>query len=99
MRTCPSCGGVIGRDCFNPVECAHISNSIQEDHINRLEALAATEKHFLDLTKEEQEARNEYDLKEMKMYYGSWQELRAIIDNLEANENEAAWERAQNRDL
>jgi hypothetical protein len=26
MNRCPSCGGVIGRDCFNPVECAAISS-------------------------------------------------------------------------
>ncbi|HEY6731959.1 MAG TPA: hypothetical protein VI039_13165 [Solirubrobacterales bacterium] len=25
MGTCPSCGGVLGRDCFNPEECATIS--------------------------------------------------------------------------
>lgn len=25
---CPSCGGVIGRDCFNPVECAWITQSM-----------------------------------------------------------------------
>lgn len=25
MSTCQSCGGVIGRDCFNPDECAWIT--------------------------------------------------------------------------
>ncbi len=25
MRSCPSCGGIIGRDCFNAVECAEIT--------------------------------------------------------------------------
>lgn len=25
MRSCPSCGGIIGLDCFNPVECAEIT--------------------------------------------------------------------------
>jgi hypothetical protein len=25
MSSCPGCGGVIGRDCFNPEECAWIS--------------------------------------------------------------------------
>jgi len=24
MPNCPSCGGVVGRDCFNPEECAWI---------------------------------------------------------------------------
>ncbi len=25
MSLCPSCGGVLGRDCYNPTECAQIS--------------------------------------------------------------------------
>jgi len=25
MSRCPSCGGVIGKDCYNPTECAQIS--------------------------------------------------------------------------
>ena len=25
MSVCQSCGGIIGRDCFNPVECAEIT--------------------------------------------------------------------------
>ena len=31
MSTCPSCGGVINRDCYNPIECAQISSS-QDQH-------------------------------------------------------------------
>lgn len=26
MSRCPTCGGVLGRDCFNPIECAQISD-------------------------------------------------------------------------
>lgn len=36
MSTCPGCGGIIGRDCFNPTECVNIGNSIQEDQIRRM---------------------------------------------------------------
>jgi len=25
-RACPSCGGIVGRDCFNPMECAIITH-------------------------------------------------------------------------
>lgn len=32
MRNCPSCGGLIGRDCFNPVECAWITQSMNEQY-------------------------------------------------------------------
>ena len=32
-------------------------------------------------------------LRDMQCWYGSWKELREIIDQLEDNENEAAFER------
>lgn len=28
MTTCPSCGGLLGRDCFNPQECAEITSDM-----------------------------------------------------------------------
>jgi hypothetical protein len=31
MSTCPGCGGVVGRDCFNPSECEWISRSMEAD--------------------------------------------------------------------
>lgn len=34
MSTCRSCGGVIGRDCFNPVECEWIGHQ-QEAEAHR----------------------------------------------------------------
>ena len=43
MRTCPSCGGIIGRDCFNPEECAWIGEQqerqAQQDLESRIAAL------------------------------------------------------------
>lgn len=56
------------------------------------------EKHFCDLSKEEQQDINELDLRELKGYYGSWDEVRKLIDQLEDNDNEAAYERFTNRD-
>ena len=53
------------------------------------------EKHFTELTKEEQQAQNEYDLREMKLYYGSWDSLRKIIDELEEADYHRAWEKHQ----
>jgi hypothetical protein len=32
MATCNGCGGIIGRDCFNPQECEWISRSMEIDH-------------------------------------------------------------------
>lgn len=28
MKTCQSCGGVLGRDCFNEIECAQITHAM-----------------------------------------------------------------------
>ena len=28
---CPSCGGVLGIDCFNPIECAAITHMMQRE--------------------------------------------------------------------
>lgn len=28
MSRCQGCGGVVGRDCFNPVECLQIAQSM-----------------------------------------------------------------------
>lgn len=30
MATCQSCGGVIGRDCFNPQECQWIADQMDQ---------------------------------------------------------------------
>ena len=36
MVCCPSCGGVIGRDCWNPQECAWITQQmIADDAVRR----------------------------------------------------------------
>ena len=35
-RICNGCGGVVGRDCFNPVECEWISHSMDmEEAVER----------------------------------------------------------------
>lgn len=54
-------------------------------------------KHFLGLTREEQEQVNETDLKEIAHYYGGWENLKAVIKRLEEGDNEAAAERYFNR--
>lgn len=32
MSTCPGCGGVVGRDCWNPQECEWISRDMERRH-------------------------------------------------------------------
>lgn len=56
-----------------------------------------TEKHFLDMTKDEQEKINKLDIVELMHYYGGWSELKKVIESMEDNHNEAAWERSQNQ--
>jgi hypothetical protein len=31
MRICNGCGGIIGRDCYNTVECMDIARQLQND--------------------------------------------------------------------
>lgn len=51
------------------------------------------QKHFTELPLEEQIAINHKDLRELRDYYGGWDNLRAVIKDLEDNDNEAAYER------
>jgi len=32
VSTCHGCGGVVGRDCYNPVECEMIAREMQHQH-------------------------------------------------------------------
>ena len=34
MSRCNSCQGILGRDCFNPQECAEISRSMEQNQID-----------------------------------------------------------------
>lgn len=57
MATCNGCGGVIGRDCFNPVECEQIALSIDRDYArSAMEEYAAQEVEHK--TKQLQEERD-----------------------------------------
>jgi hypothetical protein len=51
------------------------------------------EKYKLKLEQEIQESQNRADLREIANFYGGWDELRAVIKELEDNDNEAAFER------
>ena len=33
MSVCPSCGGIVGRDCFNPEESAWITREMQRESV------------------------------------------------------------------
>ena len=35
MNICQSCGGILGRDCFNPIECAQITQSLEINQQSR----------------------------------------------------------------
>lgn len=47
MERCPSCGGILGRDCFNPVECANITASIYNQDVDDLHRQIEILKHAL----------------------------------------------------
>jgi hypothetical protein len=45
------------------------------------------------ITTDEVKDQIKSDLKEMALYYGSWDALRKVIESLENNENEDAYEK------
>lgn len=51
--------------------------------------LITFEKHFTELPLDEQHRINHSDLRELRDYYGGWDNLRAVIKDLEDNDNEA----------
>lgn len=50
MARCPHCGGVIGRDCFNPVECGWITQQMDAkyavDDYKRSQQEKAEKEHY-----------------------------------------------------
>lgn len=52
MSVCQACGGVIGRDCWNPRECAEITDQMgQEDWQARAQAAEALVSDLLEALK------------------------------------------------
>lgn len=51
---------------------------------------------FINMSNDQIKEQNEFDLKEMAHWYGGFDELRKIIDRLEENANDAAYERSLN---
>lgn len=56
-----------------------------------------TDKTFDQMTPEQLEEIVHAELKELAHWYGGWDKIREMIDMLEDNENEAAFERSQNK--
>lgn len=51
MRMCQGCGGVLGRDCYNEMECISISQSSQSSLEYRVEVLEQTVFKLIDMLK------------------------------------------------
>ena len=45
---CNSCGGIIGRDCFNPEECAYISERIEAKRVHEQERYINSQQQKID---------------------------------------------------
>ncbi len=64
MRTCPSCGGIVGRDCFNPIECAMIGHAQEQQRMRVMQDLIDSNNRLIKL----QERANEVGLEEAINY-------------------------------
>ena len=83
--------------CFVVQLCSTFDSTLRQTTMkNHLSEIAPGQKVFLDLTPEQQEDQIRFDLAEIKNYLGSWDELRKLIDQLEENEAEAAFNRSNN---
>lgn len=51
MTTCPTCGGTIGVDCFNPEECAYITEAMNREQ-GRADAAAQYQDDLATLTQQ-----------------------------------------------
>lgn len=60
MRHCDSCGGVLGRDCFNPIECAQITRSMEQDTSQDLARANSKYNTLLSTVKAMREAQKSY---------------------------------------
>jgi DNA repair protein RadC len=61
-KHCPSCGGVIGLDCFNPRECMEITvsqASQYEDYVQLVPNLLAEKQRLCEVVKVQTEALKE----------------------------------------
>lgn len=76
--------------------------SLSENHSLGYSALEHARKLVFhvetELAKPTTEEEIKEDLREIKDWFGGWPELRKEIESMEDNDNEAAWERSQNRD-
>lgn len=66
MRNCPSCGGIIGRDCFNPIECAWIMQQINaqyavDDFVNKMNRDYERERNDLAVREYEKQQLDDYE--------------------------------------
>lgn len=74
---------------------SELRSDMHKKYSQELIALNAFRKQydFQGMSTEEQEDSIEKDLREIKDYYGDWKQVREVIDNLEDNDNERAYER------
>lgn len=52
MSRCSGCGGVVGRDCFNPVECLWITDSINADNEQKAQQYDTVQYEYTNLRHE-----------------------------------------------
>jgi hypothetical protein len=68
MATCSGCGGIIGRDCFNPVECEQISHEMDVEAEINAERKRLEQANYKQLEQERIAHIERY----FKNYPGSW---------------------------
>lgn len=85
------------KDQIIAVSVAKIGHAPTTEYWQTLNAAEETLKEvdYSDKTTEQMAEINAADLREMAHYYGGWDELIKIIDNMKERDNEAAYDRQQ----
>lgn len=89
---CQSCGGVVGRDCYNPEECMWISQRMEAENVSQQHGYAIASLSEHDWTQIEQAANGC-----ISGTSDEWPDLRAAIEKVMGREfglrQSAAWMR------
>lgn len=76
MKICNGCGGYVGRDCFNPIECEQIARNMNYDAQSQIQ----------ELTDQNTKLVNALKAVKHNLIYGSWdiKHIKHVIQSIES---------------
>lgn len=81
---CHGCGGVVGRDCFNPQECEQITRSLANQALTDTQRYGGSPEEILNLLNEKDDKIEELEIKADSLT----RELSELREELQSWKNE-----------